>query len=65
MKSPIAKYRADNKLSLERFGSMFGVMKTTVRYWEQKGVPPERCAEIEKATGIPKKKLRPDIFEDA
>lgn len=62
MKSPLTTYREKKKQSLEALAGIFGVHKTTIRYWERKGIPPERCAEIEKATGIPRKTLRPDIF---
>ena len=65
MKSPLTTYREKKRQSLEALADVFGVHKTTIRYWEQKGVPPERCAEIEQATGIPRAKLRPDIFQSA
>lgn len=65
MISPLTMYRKaqkPKKLSLQSFGAMFGVNKTTVRYWERRGVPPERVLEIEKVTGIPREQLRPDVF---
>jgi DNA-binding transcriptional regulator YdaS (Cro superfamily) len=65
MKSPITLFREKTNQSLEAFGKMFGVEKTTVRYWERVRVPPERVAEIEKATGIPRHELRPDLYEGA
>jgi len=27
-------------------------------------VPPERCAEVERVTGVPRWRLRPDIYEE-
>lgn len=60
--SPITAYRKAKDQSLEKFGALFGVNKTTVRYWERKQVPPERVPEIERVTGISRHHLRPDIF---
>jgi DNA-binding transcriptional regulator YdaS (Cro superfamily) len=61
----LTSYRKTNKVSLEKLGESLGVTKAAVRYWERKGVPPERLVEIEKATGIPRAKLRPDLFGEA
>lgn len=30
--------------------------------WNAKGIPAERCLEIEKLTGIPRCQLRPDLW---
>jgi DNA-binding transcriptional regulator YdaS (Cro superfamily) len=34
--------------------------------WRRRGVPPERCGDIERATGgvVTRSQLRPDIFGD-
>lgn len=37
------------------------VNKATVTRWNQNGVPPERLAEIEEATGIAACDLRPEL----
>lgn len=37
------------------------VDKGTVSRWISRGVPPERVAEIETATGIPACDIRPDL----
>lgn len=61
--SPIHAYRKDNgNMSLEAFGVLFDVHKTTVMRWEERGVPAERILEIERLTGIPRHKLRPDLY---
>lgn len=65
MTSPLTTYRGEKNLSLRALGDELGVNKTTVRYWERKGIPPERVAQVEKATGIPREQLRPDIFMEA
>lgn len=62
MTNPLTLYRAENNLSLEALGAKFGVNKTTVMRWEDGQVTAERAVEIEAALGIPRSKLRPDIF---
>lgn len=42
---------------------LIGVNQTTVSMWRTRGkgrVPPEHCAAIHKATGVPRWELRPD-----
>lgn len=39
-----------------------GITQPSVSKW-RKAVPIERCADIERVTGIPRNVLRPDIFE--
>jgi DNA-binding transcriptional regulator YdaS (Cro superfamily) len=39
-------------------------LKTSVQNVSQwRSVPPERCAEVERITGVPRWRLRPDIYE--
>jgi DNA-binding transcriptional regulator YdaS (Cro superfamily) len=60
--SPIKSFRDRNgKMSLETFGAMFSVNKSTVMRWEDK-VPAERVLDIEGKTGIPRQLLRPDLY---
>jgi DNA-binding transcriptional regulator YdaS (Cro superfamily) len=65
MESPIRSYRKTQDITLREFAELFGVNTTTALYWERVRVPPERVIEIEKATGIPRHDLRPDLYEDA
>lgn len=62
--TPLAKYRAAKKLSLEAVADWFDVNKTTIMRWEKGDVPipVNRLAKIAAVTGIPREKLRPDIF---
>lgn len=60
--SPLRAYRENSNLTLEKLGADFGVHKTTILRWEEGGVPVERLADVERVTGIPRQKLRPDIF---
>ena len=41
-----------------------GVTAAAVNHWTRRGrIPVDQCRAIEKATGINRKKLRPDIFK--
>lgn len=41
-----------------------GVTSVAVNHWSKSGrIPVARCKAIEKATGINRKRLRPDIFK--
>lgn len=41
-----------------------GVEKSTVTRWDDNGIPLVRVFQIEKETGIPREKLRPDFFAE-
>ena len=41
------------------------VEKSTVTRWAERGIPLVRVFQIEKETGIPRAKLRPDFFAEA
>lgn len=65
--SPLRVYRTkrnDPPLTLEQLGDMFGVNKSTVLRWEGGQVPAERVLEVERATGIPRHELRPDLYPE-
>jgi DNA-binding transcriptional regulator YdaS (Cro superfamily) len=62
MHSPLTKYRMATQTTLEQLGNILGVNKTTVLRWEKRRIPAERVSEVERVTGIPRQKLRPDIF---
>jgi DNA-binding transcriptional regulator YdaS (Cro superfamily) len=46
---------------LAKIAHELGVTRAAVAKWER--VPAERVVHIEKITGIPREKLRPDLFE--
>ena len=50
--------------TLDGVAELFNVNRTTVLRWEKGEVPIpiKRLERIAKATGIPREKLRPDIF---
>lgn len=46
-----------------KLADAIGVTHSAVSQWNQ--VPAERVVQVEKVTGIPREKLRPDIFGKA
>ena len=65
MQSPITDYRKTNDQTLEALADVLGVDKSTIWRWERGRVPVDRLADVERATGIPRATLRPDVFGDA
>lgn len=64
-KSPITKFRqANGDMTLEAFGKLLRppVDKSTVLRWESGKLPFRRVLEIEKVTGIDRRKLAPKMF---
>lgn len=53
--------------SQKALADLVGVTRAAVSLWKLNGnrVPIERVASVSKATGIPREKLRPDIFGEA
>ena len=37
--------------------------KSAIQRWHRTGVPAERCADLERLSGIPRGRLRPDLFD--
>lgn len=63
-KAPFFKYREVTGKSADEMAELLGVDRATIFRWEN-GKPPipvNRLADAEKATGIPRRDLRPDIF---
>jgi DNA-binding transcriptional regulator YdaS (Cro superfamily) len=63
---PFHAAREALRRALEKAGSgaalarEIGVTRAAVCQWDR--VPVERCAAVERATGIPRGELRPDVF---
>lgn len=62
MHTSIQSYRIATGETLEEVGRRFGVNKSTVLRWERKRVPAERVPEVERWLGIPRHRLRPDLW---
>ena len=61
-RNPLRRYRLAAELSLETLALSFGVNKTTVLRWEEGRIPAERVLHIERVTGVPRHRLRPDLY---
>ncbi|WP_027039095.1 helix-turn-helix domain-containing protein [Mesorhizobium ciceri] len=69
-KTAFAEFRkkdGSKQRTLDEVATLFGVNKATIIRWENGEVPlpAKRLKEFEDVTGIPRQKLRPDIFEGA
>jgi transcriptional regulator with XRE-family HTH domain len=62
--SPLARYRDAAGQTLEELGTAFGVDKSTMLRWEKGRVPVDRLRDVERVTGLSRRVLRPDIYED-
>lgn len=50
-------------MRLADLSAALDVEKSTVTRWAAGRIPAERILDVEKATGIPRSELRPDIFD--
>lgn len=49
-------------MSQKQLAKILNISQPTVSRWDVHGVPAERLAVVERVTGIPRAKLRPDLF---
>lgn len=56
---------AEKGLRLADLARKCEVDKSVPTRWEQRGIPLVRVFQVEKVTGIPREKLRPDFFAEA
>lgn len=64
-KQPMASHRKKKGLTIDAAAELFEVDRTTIIRWE-KGeplIPLKRLDDAARIYGVPKKKIRPDIFE--
>jgi len=50
-------------MRLSQLALLLKVDKSVTTRWAQKKIPAERVIEVEVATGIPRQKLRPDLYD--
>jgi transcriptional regulator with XRE-family HTH domain len=62
--SIIQQYRETHGLTQNRLAEILGKTKATVSRWESgnRNIRPSDVIEIERATGIPRHELRPDLY---
>lgn len=61
----ILAIRESRGLTCEQAALLANVHFTTWARWERNGLPAARVLEVEKATGIPRQQLRPDMYGEA
>jgi DNA-binding transcriptional regulator YdaS (Cro superfamily) len=49
--------------SVAKFAKKIGVSRQVIYLWDK--IPAERVVDVEKATGIPREMLRPDLYRAA
>lgn len=54
---------AGKGMNIPALADRLGLNKTSVWRWNEKRVPIDRVAEVERVTGIPREHLRPDVFK--
>lgn len=62
--SPLTLLLAEKGLRQSDLARKCSVNKSTVTRWAEDGVPLVRVFQVEKETGIPREKIRPDFFTD-
>lgn len=60
--SALRTYRKSLKKTLDDLAPQLGIVASALSKWERKRVPAERVLEVERATGISRHDLRPDIY---
>ena len=55
------KHILDNSQTRASIALSLGVTQQTLTNWKQRGIPADKCPDIEQATGIKCEVLRPDV----
>ena len=55
------KHILDNSQVRAAIALKLGVTQQTLTNWKQRGIPADKCPDIEQATGIKCEELRPDV----
>lgn len=53
-----------SKIKVADLAKELGISRVAVYRWQKnsQGIPPKRALEVEKATGIDRRRLRPDLW---
>lgn len=63
---PLTHWRKANGITQAAFGQMLKptVGDAAITKWEKGRVPAERVLDVERVTGIPRSRIRPDIYPE-
>lgn len=56
-----AKAALDDPANRAKLAKLFGVSANVINHWRKRGIPADKCPDIEQATGIKCEVLRPDV----
>lgn len=62
MESPLILYRKALGKTQAQLATDLGVQPPAVCKWERNRIPAERVIDVERVTGIPRQRLRPDLY---
>lgn len=62
MTNAFTDFTTTNRGALSRIAREVGVQRAAVCKWQKRGIPAERVLDVERATGIPRHDLRPDLY---
>jgi DNA-binding transcriptional regulator YdaS (Cro superfamily) len=62
MTNAFTHFTTTNRGALSRIAREIGVQRAAVCKWQTRGIPAERVLDVERATGIPRHALRPDLY---
>lgn len=62
VRNPIVEEIVRVLRGFNRAAEAIGISEQALARWHMRGVPPKRCIQVEKLTGIPRERLRPDVF---
>jgi DNA-binding transcriptional regulator YdaS (Cro superfamily) len=64
MDSALSNHLKTSRGTLKRLSEQLGVNRITLWRWAKDKVPAEKVVELERETGIPRRELRPDLFDE-
>ncbi len=62
MANAFIQFTTTNRGALSKIAREVGVQRAAVCKWQTRGIPAERVLDVERATGIPRHELRPDLY---
>lgn len=60
--SPITLWRKAHGMTQKELATKLGVKDPAITKWEKGRVPAERVLDVERVTGVPRHRIRPDLY---